>query len=391
MTLLIRGLGTAVPAHFISQVEAAAMAAQFCCETDQQTRLLSTLYRRTGVRTRHSVVLEDSTNGTPASQSYYAPAINTQDPGPTTSSRMLSYESAAGALVIAAARRALQAAEIDAERVTHLITVSCSGFYAPGIDIELLGELPLSPAVARTHIGFMGCHGTMNGLRVAHSFVQANPQAVVLLCAVELCSLHQQYGWDPERVVANALFADGAAAVVATAEGEGAPAGRDEKHRETGKRVSDRSRVDRTDQWRLVANGSYVVPESRDLMSWRIGDHGFEMTLSPQLPDLILRNLRPWLNEWLSQHGLTSHDVASWAIHPGGPRILSAVAEAADLDSEQLCPSRTVLANYGNMSSPTVLFILDELSQSKGERCVLLAFGPGITIEAALLQRNHSD
>ncbi len=388
MTLLIRGLGTAVPEHFISQAEAAELAAQFCCETDQQARLLATLYRRTGVRTRHSVVLEDSTSGSPARQSYYPPATGTDDSGPTTSSRMQSYESAAGRLATVAVRRALEAAEAAASDITHLITVSCSGFFAPGVDIELIESLELNPQVARTHIGFMGCHGAMNALRVAQSITQADPDAVVLLCAVELCSLHQQYGWDPEQVVANALFADGAAAIVAEAAGlpnwdplTGRPRGNERTQ-------ADEASRHRTGEWELLASGSYIVPNSRQMMSWRIGDHGFEMTLSPQLPDLILRELRPWLIDWLQPLGLTPDNVDFWGVHPGGPRVLSAVEQAAELSSDQSQPSRNILARYGNMSSPTVLFILEELSQSaEAGHCVLLAFGPGIAIEAALLRR----
>jgi predicted naringenin-chalcone synthase len=250
--------------------------------------------------------------------------------------------------------------------VTHLITVSCSGFNAPGYDISLVQQLPLSPGVERTHVGFMGCHGALNGLRVARAFVEADPHAVVLLCAVELCSLHQQYGWNPQQVVANALFADGAAAVVATAD-----------------------TIDRSDDQttKLIGNGSCILPDSQDYMSWRIQDHGFEMTLSPQLPDLIRRSLKPWLAEWLSSFDLTTDQVPTWAIHPGGPRVLSSTGQALSLSDEQLEPSRRVLAEYGNMSSPTVLFILEQQRQrNMTGPCILLGFGPGITIEAALLQ-----
>jgi predicted naringenin-chalcone synthase len=371
MALTIRGLGTATPEHSLSQADAAEMAIGLCCSTAQQTKLLPALYRRTGVQTRHSVILEASTNGAAARQVFYRDAQNEHDAGPATSVRMDRYQSEAGPLAQTAAQRAIEQAGIDPGDVTHLITVSCSGFNAPGFDISLVQHLPLPPGVERTHIGFMGCHGALNGLRVARAFVEADPEAVVLLCAVELCSLHQQYGWEPQQVVANALFADGAAAVVATGDALG----------------STKADSNMTATRKLVANGSCVLPDSQDYMSWRIQDHGFEMTLSPQLPDLIQRSLAPWLTRWLIRFDLTPDQIAGWAIHPGGPRVLSATGESVELSEEQLQPSRDVLAEYGNMSSPTVLFIYERLMRQEIEGpCILLGFGPGITIEAALLR-----
>mgnify|MGYP002629728123 CR=1 FL=1 len=373
MTVVFRGLGTAVPAHSISQDDAAEMAVGFCCRTAQQTRLLPALYRRTGVRTRHSVTLQASTNGEPAQQSFYADARDEEDAGPLTSVRMDRYETEAGQLACIAAGRAIENSGIDAQDITHLITVSCSGFNAPGFDISLITDLPLNASVERTHVGFMGCHGALNGLRVARAFIRADPNSVVLLCAVELCSLHQQYGWNPEQIVANALFADGAAAAAVLT----SDAGLD----------SDNAVPARTHTATLTSNASYVVPDSTDFMSWRIRDNGFEMTLSAKLPELIRTNLNDWLSSWLSGAGLTPDDITAWAVHPGGPRVLSATGEALGLPAEQLQPSRDVLAAYGNMSSPTVLFILNRLTQQilKGP-CVMLGYGPGITIEAALLE-----
>ncbi|HEX6984907.1 MAG TPA: 3-oxoacyl-[acyl-carrier-protein] synthase III C-terminal domain-containing protein, partial [Planctomycetaceae bacterium] len=135
----------------------------------------------------------------------------------------------------------------------------------------------------------------------------------------------------------------------------------------------------------LIASGSFVVPDTADAMTWGIGDHGFEMTLSPRVPDLIHQALRPWLEGWLASQGVPLDRVGSWAVHPGGPRILSAAAEALGLPPESLAVSRDVLRDYGNMSSPTVLFLLDRLRRQNAPRpCVALGFGPGLTIEAAL-------
>ena len=181
---------------------------------------------------------------------------------------------------MAAARNAIEDAAVSPDRVTHVVTVSCSGFFAPGVDIALIKRLGLSRKVARTHVGFMGCHGMLNGLRVAGAFLEQDPEACVLLVALEMCSLHHQYGWDVGQIVANALFADGAAAVVAVG---GEP----------------RSPSD----LRVAASGSEIVDDSEDAMSWRIGDHGFLMTLSQRIPELIAKNIRAYLEEWLSSHG----------------------------------------------------------------------------------------
>jgi predicted naringenin-chalcone synthase len=182
---------------------------------------------------------------------------------------------------------------------------------------------------------------------------------------VELCSLHFQYGWEPQQIVANALFADGAAALV----GQAAQA-------------ADVSRI----SWRVAATGSCVFAGSQDAMTWTVGDYGFRMTLSPRVPELIRAHLADWLTHWLAQQGLSMRDIGSWAIHPGGPRVLSAVEAALNLPAGAAEASRQVLAEHGNMSSPTVLFILERLRRAGAPLpCVMLAFGPGLTAEAALL------
>jgi predicted naringenin-chalcone synthase len=279
---------------------------------------------------------------------------------------MQQYERRAGPLALEAARAALDDAQFDAERITHLITVTCTGFSAPGFDLAWVDELPLRRTVQRTQVGFMGCHGALNALRVARAICHADPEAAVLLCAAELCSLHFQYSSHPQAIVSNALFGDGAAAAVISSAPGTATAS--------------------TDGWRLAASGSLVVPNTSDFMSWRIGDHGYEMRLSPRVPEAITQRLGPWLDSWLSEHGLKRSDVGSWAIHPGGPRILQACGAALALSPAALEPSTTVLSTLGNMSSPTVLFILRELRRRAAQLpAVMLAFGPGLTIEAALV------
>lgn len=358
MPAIIAGIGTALPGHRIEQADAAAIARSFSCETKEHDRMFAAIFRLSGVESRQSVVLGASDGDLASRQSFYGAA------SPTTAERMRLYEEYAGPLAAEASARALADAEIGPEAVTHVVTVSCSGFAAPGFDQAVIRRLELSPGVARTHVGFMGCHGLLNGLRVARAFVESDPSACVLLCSAELCSLHFQYGWDSERMVANALFADGAAAMAI---------------------LPGPARAD-SPTYSLLGSGSALLPDCEDAMSWRIGDHGFAMTLSPRVPELIAGRIRPWLSGWLSRHGQTIESIGSWAVHPGGPRILSAFGESVGLDRSMLSPSFRVLADHGNMSSPTVAFILERLRAAGAPRpCVAIGFGPGLAVEAALL------
>ncbi|MHC4449667.1 MAG: type III polyketide synthase [Planctomycetota bacterium] len=347
MGLSFLELGTAVPARSVCQDMSARWSQAVLAKKGERGRLIGAIFRRAGIDKRHSVLIE----GSPMRQEFFQPAACDADGGPTTRERMVRYESEALPLALKASRRALR----DDHAITHLVTASCSGFRAPGVDIGLIAGLDLPPTTQRTHVGFMGCHGAFNALRVARALTEADPAARVLVCAVELCSLHYQYGLDAATLVANGLFADGAAAVLASAEGG---------------------------DWTLVANGSVLLPGTADMMSWEIGDHGFAMGLSGLVPDAIRTYLRPWLEEWLQAHGLSIEQVGSWAVHPGGPRILTAVEECLELDLEE---SRGVLRDFGNMSSPTILFVLDRLRRAGAPRpCVALGFGPGLTAEAML-------
>ncbi len=358
MAILIAGIGTAVPPYRMHQEDTVQIAERFVAfETPGQERFFKGTYRRAGVETRHSVLLEAADGDPNSRQSFYTPA------NPSTRDRMRKYEESAASLAVAAGRRALADAAVAPERVTHLVTVSCSGFYAPGFDIAMIKQLGLSRQVARTHVGFMGCHGALNGLRVAQAYLAADPEACVLLCAVEMCSLHHQYGYNPEQIVANALFADGAAAILAVV-GDASP----------------------RSAYRLVATGSALVDDCEDAMSWRIADHGFEMTLSQDVPELITNNVRPFLDGWLAGQGMSLSSVRSWAVHPGGPRILLAFEEATGVDRQFLESSYKILAEFGNMSSPTILFVLERMRKIDSPRpCVALGFGPGLALEAALL------
>jgi predicted naringenin-chalcone synthase len=384
MPLFLAGLGTALPANAIDQADAAEIAATISCESDEHRRLLPALYRRSGVARRHSVLLETSDGAPIERQTFFPPRSGPGDLGPTTGARMRRYAAEALPLATRAASNALADAALPADALTHLVTVSCSGFAAPGWDVGLIETLGLPRDVARTHVGFMGCHGALNGLRIAKAFTEADRHAVVLVTAVELCSLHHRYGWEPERVVSNALFADGAASVVGTARraaGVSPPCPSYSPPDDPGDTPASRRPL----AWKLLDSGSTVIPETTDAMTWTVGDHGFEMTLSPRVPDLIHQTLRPWLEGWLAAQGISLAAIGSWAVHPGGPRVLGATAEALGLPAQALAASRDLLRDCGNMSSPTVLFLLDRLRREDAPRpCVALGFGPGLTIEAAL-------
>lgn len=320
------------------------------------------IYRRSGVERRGSCLLEGPTvDGERLEQSFLTSGVGPR--GPTTAARMERYGEEAAALGLEAARGALEG---DGKAVTHIVTVSCTGFIAPGIDHALIERLGLSRTVRRLHVGYMGCHGAINALAAARAIVRSEPASRVLVVCVELCSLHFQAGERPDQIVANALFADGAAAlVVAAADGPSLGV--------------------------LAGTGGCVFPDSEGAMAWRIGDHGFEMTLAESVPRLIGEHLRPWLSGWLDSQGLSQRDLVesgAWAVHPGGPRVLEAVASALGLSESAMRASREVLSRHGNMSSPTVLFILDRLRHEAamaGRPTVLMAFGPGLSVEAALL------
>jgi predicted naringenin-chalcone synthase len=368
MAFALLGIGTSIPSTVYDQAEGLFIAKALCCSTSEQVTWLPTMYQGTGISKRHMVLprslVDDVLHGTRDSRSVYLPTGEAQDCGPTTAQRMQTYQEESGMLARQATAAALRQSGVASAELTHLVTVSCTGFAAPGFDQELIHDLELPLDIERTHIGFMGCHGALNGLRVARAYVEADPNARVLVCAAELCSLHYHYGWDPGKVVANAIFADGAAAVVGGAD-----------------HLAPR------DAWRLVASGGRIFPGTREAMSWSIGDHGFEMTLSKKVPGLIHANLRPWLTDWLGRRDLRVEDIRSWAIHPGGPRILGAAEESLGLRPEETASARAVFAEHGNMSSPTVLFILERLRREQAPRpCVALGFGPGLAVEAALFE-----
>lgn len=431
----ILGLGTAQPEYLMSQDDAVMLAHEICCRNEAEKKLVKILYRKAGVKQRatcvpYQIALEwaaapvtvvstvgdrvlhadvgaaksrhehngnghatnghaanghASKNGTPRIIDGMLDDAHIEDMtveefgdlttidgpvqnGPSTGERMQIFAAAAPELAVRSADLALIESGVAPSAITHLVTVTCTGFFAPGIDVTIINRLGLRRDVGRIQVGFMGCHGAINGLRAATAIAQADPKNRVLLCAVELCSLHYSFQWDPTRAVGNAVFADGSASLV-IGHGDSAPA---TAEGEVG-------------TLRCASTGSCIIPESTDAMSWNLGDHGFEMFLSSRVPDLIGKHLRPWFESWLAESGLKIEDIGSWAVHPGGPRILSSVEESLGLPREATAVSREVLAECGNMSSPTVLFILQRLRAAGAKMpCVALGFGPGLAAEAAL-------
>lgn len=265
---------------------------------------------------------------------------------PTTGERMKTYQREAPPLALSAVEKLREQTPLDG--VTHLIVTSCTGFYAPGLDIDILRATHLAPNVQRTLIGFMGCHAGLIGLRHAKQIVEADPQAVVLMVNLELCSLHLQQTARMDRLVSFLLFADGCAASFITA-------------RPGGLRIDECA--------------SHLSLADAERMAWHIEDSGFAMTLDARLPARI--------RQWFQSEAALTPARPLWAVHPGGRLILDSVQDACGLTDEQMHLSREVLRRFGNMSSASIMFILrDLLASGAAGPGRAVAFGPGLTVEA---------
>jgi predicted naringenin-chalcone synthase len=271
---------------------------------------------------------------------------------PSTGERMARFESEALALSMQAIA-ALDIAE-DRASITHLIVASCTGFTAPGLDFQIMHEAGLSPSVERTIVGFMGCFAAVNALKLARHVVRSEPQAKVLVVNLELSGLHLQEQWVIEKMLSFLLFGDGCGACLVSAEPVGLA---------------------------LDRFHAAVIPRTADLITWHIRDQGFEMHLSGQVPGRIRR--------WLMDNGTsllgnrTVNDIAHWAVHAGGRSILDAVQFGLALPPDALRNSRDVLRDFGNMSSATLVFVLDRILRAQGGagEGMAMAFGPGLTVE----------
>lgn len=369
MTTRLYGIATATAPYTATQKHSHEFMTQVLearvPEEEQYRALLflDAIQESCGIERRYSVI-EDFTLQDPEKFRFF-PKTWTLDPFPSTKDRMEVYEKLSIDMAEEAARKALANGGIAPEEVTHLVVTTCTGLYAPGPDILLVKRLGLRPDTRRTIIGFMGCYGAFNGLRMADQIVKAEPDAVVLQVCVELCSLHYQHGWDPQTIIGNCLFGDGAAAAVY---GEAA-------RMEGGYRD-------------VVTTHCYISHDSLDQMQWHIGDQGFTMYLDVEIPKTLMNGGTAFVDELLRRADIPRDSVDGWVVHPGGPKIIDAVRDSAGLLEEEVTLSRSILRDYGNMSSATVLFVLERQLRERPEKesLVMLGFGPGLTMEGAVLR-----
>lgn len=333
----------------------------------EHDRKLKAIFRSSGISHRYSV-LDDY--GKEEGFMFY-PDTKDFEPFPSTEARMYEYQKHAAALCIEAINNCAQRSVTNLHSITHLIVVSCTGMYAPGLDIDLVEKLGLRHDVQRVSINFMGCYAAFNGIKVGDAFCKSDPTANVLIVCVELCSIHFQKQATEDNMLANALFADGAAAVLMQHE---------------------------------PAMGMNLIPEafhnslsfSKDPeMAWRVGNSGFEMKLTSYVPEIIKDGIKKLTDEMLSKINESFNAIKHFAIHPGGKKILEVIEQELSLTKEDNRFAYHVLNHYGNMSSPTVLFVLyyllkDLTPQNAGESVLSFAFGPGLTLESILFKIHHA-
>ncbi|MGX6603634.1 type III polyketide synthase [Micromonosporaceae bacterium Da 78-11] len=345
---IIAGLGTALPPSSVQQDLWDGFFARHY--PPERRALAKRIFDNSGVRTRQAAVsplLEDVSDW-------------------STERRMRRYQVEAMPLGKEAVGRALTDAGIAAGDLGLFAVCSCTGYATPGLDILLARDMGMSANVQRLFVGHMGCYAALPGLGTVADFVVARERPALLLCA-ELTSLHLQPAVtraDLQQIVSHALFSDAAAAVVLTP-GDNSPRG-----------------------YAVKEVAAVTDTTTADHMTWEVTDLGFRMGLSPRVPAVLALHVRKLIDDLLDRHGLTIGDVDGWAVHPGGPKILDVVQKHLDLDDQALAASRAVLAAYGNCSSPTVLLVLDELRRrpTPPRRVVMLAFGPGLTLYATLLE-----
>ena len=357
MPAFLRSIATALPDERMSRAAWADIADRIT-PPEVDRAVLGRLAERSGIDERGCAAAG-------AGASFYpSPA---DGPPPDTAERMALWSRTARALGTRAATDALARASIDPSRITHVITASCTGFESPGLDAHLIEELGLSRSCRRLNIGFMGCHAAVNALGAARDAVLANPDATALVCCAEVSSAHFHRSRRMDQLVANALFADGAgAAIVSASAGDASPA--------------------------ILGTHTELIPDSAGEMRWNVGGHGFEMTLGARVPDILRERVGPWVAASLAAHGLSVSDVGGWAIHPGGPRVVDAVASALGLPDAATAASVEILRTCGNMSSATLLAIVERLDNRRARGpWVGLAFGPGLVGEMVVVgaTRHH--
>lgn len=343
----ILSLATGVPARRYSQEELFGQLTQLNLTTDPRAR---SIFEKAGVDHRHAVV-----------------DINYFRQERTMQERNQCYMPEALALGEKTIRRCLDGSGYTVEDVDDLVVVSCTGIDTPGLDLHLAGRLGLRHDLRRNTILGMGCYAAFPGLVRARDAVNTQPDRLALVLAVELCSLHLQIDDSLENMVSSALFADGAAAVLIGTPNGPAPHG---PH--------------------LLDSQTYCEYNTLEHMAFHLTDHGFQMRLSAYVPELLAADIEKFVDQLLLRNGVTRDDIRFWGVHPGGRKIMDHIQARLELSDEDLQYSRAVLRDYGNMSSPTVLFVLDQIQRQgrpqPGEYGVIMAFGPGLTMESMLVQ-----
>jgi prepilin-type processing-associated H-X9-DG protein len=357
-------VGTATPPNKFDQLRIAEFMANALHLDEAGQRRLRALYRSTRIQQRYSVLAD---YGQQRGGFTFFPNSPDLEPFPTVSHRMQLYREHAVPLAEKAIRDCLRQRQVPPQSITHLITVSCTGMYAPGPDIELIERLGLRTSTNRIAINFMGCYGAFNGMKAAAAIVRADPDAKVLVVCTELCTIHFQKKNEEDHLLANALFADGSAAILVEGEREpGVPA------------------------LELAQFACEVLPDGQDDMAWHISDFGFEMRLTSRVPDVLKTGIHTVLERLVEAQGISRDEVKLYAIHPGGRRILEVIEQVLGICACDNAPAYEVLREYGNMSSVTILFVLKKLWESNrkadGSWIFSSAFGPGLTAETALLR-----
>jgi len=356
--VFVRAIATALPDFASPQGQIQDFMLRTVATNDRQRSFIRKIYEGSAIETRYSVIPDYRV---PTDQRTFFPRNDNLDPVPSTAQRNALFCVEANNLAALAARKLFdQLPGFDPRSITHLITVSCTGFSAPGFDFHLVKEFGLAPAIHRFHIGFMGCFAAFPALKLAQSLVRSTPGAQVLIVDVEACTLHFQKDFQPDVVVANALFADGAAALLVS--GEPGPL-------------------------QLHDFRSHIIPGSEEDMAWIIGETGFDMKLSSYVPRLIEGNIQAILERLFADSGWNRDELKLWAVHPGGRAILDKTAAVLGLTAGELEVSYDVLRRHGNMSSVTIFFVLKEILErgTKG-KLFACAFGPGLTVESGFLE-----
>lgn len=355
-------IATASPPYKVKQDYAASELKKRMGGTAAISRMIDIAAAHSGIDHRYFVIPDGEEN---SDEKLFT--LKGEHVSPDTETRMKEYKKWATTLSMNAVRNLIEKHKINVGTIDKLITISCTGFFAPGLDYEIIKELNIPQNVKRTNIGFMGCAASLIGINSVWESMNKNQSENVLMVSVELCSLHLQIKPTRDNILANMIFADGAAAAFFSA-----------------KRDINNLNLD------IQFAESFLFEDSAKYMGWEIGNNGFEMMLSSELPKIILNSAAPRVIEILRSRGIVVEDIKHWALHPGGRAILDSLQSGLRLSDEQLIPSREVLKTYGNLSSVSILFVLKNILDSqqlrKDDYCCAIAFGPGLTMELVLFK-----